>query len=148
MIRKFCFIIILLVFWNFTLFIFPFDLGYLTTFKFIININYNLYLFLWFIVCFLGILSFYNSFINYDLDSNYYFVYFINFIFTQIFGLFFFVFNDLILSIIISSIVFSSSCFLWYETKKIDKYFSYLTIPLVIFNFVNLISLFIIFALN
>ena len=41
---------------------------------------------------------FYKLFTGFDLNSNYNFVYILNYIFTQVFGLFFFKFNCLILS--------------------------------------------------
>ena len=91
---------------------------------------------------------FYKLFTGFDLNNNYNFVYILNYIFTQVFGLFFFKFNCLILSVICLGIVFVSSIFVYLESKKIDRTNSYLIIPSILFNMFNLIGLMIVMILN
>lgn len=148
MLRKIVFVFILFLLWNFSLVICPVDVGYLTTFNYVFDVNYVYVVIMWFIVCFCSVYCFFKLFMDYDLNSNYLFVLGINYIFTQVFGIFFFGFNDLVLSIVVYSIVTTSSVLLYVETKKIDNDFCKLSIPCCIFNIFNLIGLIFMFSLN
>lgn len=148
MLRKIIFFLILILFWNITLILFPINYAYITTLQGIININYKFFIIMYFLLTLINNYVFYKLFTGFDLNNNYNFVYILNYIFTQVFGLFFFKFNCLILSVICLSIVFVSSIFVYLESKKIDRTNSYLIIPSILFNMFNLIGLMIVMILN
>lgn len=148
MLRKIIFFLILILFWNITLILFPVNYAYITTLQGIININYKYFIIMYFLLTLINNYVFYKLFTGFDLNSNYNFVYILNYIFTQVFGLFFFKFNCLILSVICLCIVFVSSIFVYLESKKIDRTNSYLIIPSILFNMFNLIGLMIVMILN
>ena len=148
MLRKIIFFLILILFWNITLILFPVNYAYITTLQGIININYKYFIIMYFLLTLINNYVFYKLFIGFDLNNNYNFVYILNYIFTQVFGLFFFKFNCLILSVICLCIVFVSSIFVYLESKKIDRTNSYLIIPSILFNMFNLIGLMIVMILN
>lgn len=148
MLRKIIFFLILILFWNITLILFPVNYAYITTLQGIININYKYFIIMYFLLTLINNYAFYKLFTGFDLNNNYNFVYILNYIFTQVFGLFFFKFNCLILSVICLSIVFVSSIFVYLESKKIDRTNSYLIIPSILFNMFNLIGLMIVIILN
>ena len=148
MLRKIIFFLILILFWNITLILFPVNYAYITTLQGIININYKYFIIMYFLLTLINNYVFYKLFTGFDLNNNYIFVYILNYIFTQVFGLFFFKFNCLILSVICLCIVFVSSIFVYLESKKIDRTNSYLIIPSILFNMFNLIGLMIVMILN
>lgn len=148
MIRKIIFFLILVLFWNVTLILFPVNYAYLTTLQGIVNINYRYFIILYFLLTIINNYAFYRLFTGFDLNNNYNFVYILNYIFTEVFGLFFFRFNSLLLSVICLCIVFISSIFIYLESKKIDRTSSYLIIPSILFNMFNLIGLMIVMILN
>ena len=148
MLRKIIFFLILILFWNITLILFPVNYDYITTLHGIININYKYFIIMYFLLTLINNYVFYKLFTGFDLNNNYNFVYILNYIFTQVFGLFFFKFNCLILSVICLGIVFVSSIFVYLESKKIDRTNSYLIIPSILFNMFNLIGLMIVMILN
>lgn len=148
MLRKIIFFLILILFWNITLILFPVNYAYITTLQGIININYKYFIIMYFLLTLINNYVFYKLFTGFDLNNNYNFVYILNYIFTQVFGLFFFKFNCLILSVICLGIVFVSSIFVYLESKKIDRINSYLIIPSILFNMFNLIGLMIVMILN
>lgn len=148
MLRKIIFFLILILFWNITLILFPVNYAYITTLQGIININYKYFIIMYFLLTLINNYAFYKLFTGFDLNNNYNFVYILNYIFTQVFGLFFFKFNCLILSVICLCIVFVSSIFVYLESKKIDRTNSYLIIPSILFNMFNLIGLMIVIILN
>ena len=148
MLRKIIFFLILILFWNITLILYPVNYAYITTLQGIININYKYFIIMYFLLTLINNYVFYKLFTGFDLNNNYNFVYILNYIFTQVFGLFFFKFNCLILSVICLCIVFVSSIFVYLESKKIDRTNSYLIIPSILFNMFNLIGLMIVMILN
>ncbi len=148
MLRKIIFFLILILFWNITLILFPINYAYITTLQGIININYKYFIIMYFLLTLINNYVFYKLFTGFDLNNNYNFVYILNYIFTQVFGLFFFKFNCLILSVICLCIVFVSSIFVYLESKKIDRTNSYLITPSILFNMFNLIGLMIVMILN
>ena len=148
MLRKIIFFLILILFWNITLILFPVNYAYITTLQGIININYKYFIIMYFLLTLINNYAFYKLFTGFHLNNNYNFVYILNYIFTQVFGLFFFKFNCLILSVICLCIVFVSSIFVYLESKKIDRNNSYLIIPSILFNMFNLIGLMIVMILN
>ena len=148
MLRKIIFFLILILFWNITLILFPVNYAYITTLQGSININYKYFIIMYFLLTLINNYVFYKLFTGFDLNNNYNFVYILNYIFTQVFGLFFFKFNCLILSVICLCIVFVSSIFVYLESKKIDRTNSYLIIPSILFNMFNLIGLMIVMILN
>ena len=148
MLRKIIFFLILILFWNITLILFPVNYAYITTLQGIININYKYFIIMYFLLTLINNYVFHKLFTGFDLNNNYNFVYILNYIFTQVFGLFFFKFNCLILSVICLCIVFVSSIFVYLESKKIDRTNSYLIIPSILFNMFNLIGLMIVMILN
>lgn len=148
MLRKIIFFLILILFWNITLILFPINYAYITTLQGIININYKYFIIMYFLLTLINNYVFYKLFTGFDLNNNYIFVYILNYIFTQVFGLFFYKFNCLILSVICLCIVFVSSIFVYLESKKIDRTNSYLIIPSILFNMFNLIGLMIVMILN
>ena len=148
MLRKIIFSLILILFWNITLILFPVNYAYITTLQGITNINYKYFIIMYFLLTLINNYVFYKLFTGFDLNNNYNFVYILNYIFTQVFGLFFFKFNCLILSVICLCIVFVSSIFVYLESKKIDRTNSYLIIPSILFNMFNLIGLMIVMILN
>ena len=148
MLRKIIFFLILILFWNITLILFPVNYAYITTLQGIININYKYFIIMYFLLTLINNYVFYKLFTGFDLNNNYNFVYILNYIFTQVFGLFFFKFNCLILCVICLCSVFVSSIFVYLESKKIDRTNSYLIIPSILFNMFNLIGLMIVMILN
>ena len=148
MLRKIIFFLILILFWNITLILFPVNYAYITTLQGITNINYKYFIIMYFLLTLINNYVFYKLFTGFDLNNNYNFVYILNYIFTQVFGLFFFKFNCLIISVICLGIVFVSSIFVYLESKKIDRTNSYLIIPSILFNMFNLIGLMIVMILN
>ena len=128
--------------------LFPVNYAYITTLQGITNINYKYFIIMYFLLTLINNYVFYKLFTGFDLNNNYNFVYILNYIFTQVFGLFFFKFNCLILSVICLGIVFVSSIFVYLESKKIDRTNSYLIIPSILFNMFNLIGLMIVMILN
>lgn len=148
MLRKIIFFLILILFWNVTLILFPVNYAYLTTLQGVININYRYFIIMYFLLTLVNNYAFYRLFTGFDLNNNYIFVYILNYIFTQVFGLFFYKFNCLILSVICLCIVLISSIFVHLESKKIDRTSSYLIIPSILFNMFNLIGLMIVMILN
>ena len=148
MLRKIIFFLILILFWNITLILFPVNYAYITTLQGITNIKYKYFIIMYFLLTLINNYVFYKLFTGFDLNNNYNFVYILNYIFTQVFGLFFFKFNCLILSVICLCIVFVSSIFVYLESKKIDRTNSYLIIPSILFNMFNLIGLMIVMILN
>lgn len=148
MLRKIIFFLILILFWNITLILFPVNYAYITTLQGITNINYKYFIIMYFLLTLINNYVFYKLFTGFDLNNNYNFVYILNYIFTQVFGLFFFKFNCLILSVICLCIVFVSSIFVYLESKKIDRTNSYLIIPSILFNMFNLIGLMLVMILN
>ena len=148
MLRKIIFFLILILFWNITLILFPVNYAYITALQGIININYKYFIIMYFLLTLINNYVFYKLFTGFDLNNNYNFVYILNYIFTQVFGLFFFKFNCLILSVICLGIVFVSSIFVYLESKKIDRTNSCLIIPSILFNMFNLIGLMIVMILN
>ena len=148
MLRKIIFFLILILFWNITLILFPVNYAYITTLQGIININYKYFIIMYFLLTLINNYVFYKLFTGFDLNNNYNFVYILNYIFTQVFVLFFFKFNCLILSVICLGIVFVSSIFVYLESKKIDRTNSCLIIPSILFNMFNLIGLMIVMILN
>ena len=148
MLRKIIFFFILILFWNITLILFPVNYAYITTLQGIININYKYFIIMYFLLTLINNYVFYKLFTGFDLNNNYNFVYILNYIFTQVFGLFLFKFNCLFLSVICLGIGFVSSIFVYLESKKIDRTNSYLIIPSILFNMFNLIGLMIVMILN
>ena len=140
MVKKITFILILIMLWNLTLLFFPIDIGFLSTLKLIVPYN-KYYLILWLINTILISYSFYKIMMEYEINSNYLFVLILNYLFTQIFGLFFFYFNSLILGIVSLVIVCTTGIFCFMETNKIDKIYAKLWIYPIIFNLFNLISI-------
>ena len=140
MVKKITFILILIMLWNLTLLFFPIDIGFLSTLKLIIPYN-KYYIIFWLINTIFISYSFYKIMMEYDLNNNYLFVLILNYLFTQIFGLFFFYFNSLILGIVSFVIVCTTSIFCFMETNKIDKIYAKLWIYPIIFNLFNLISI-------
>lgn len=140
MVKKITFILILIMLWNLTLLFFPIDIGFLSTLKLIIPYN-KYYLIFWLINTIFISYSFYKIMMEYEINNNYLFVLILNYLFTQIFGLFFFYFNSLILGIVSFVIVCTTSIFCFMETNKIDKIYAKLWIYPIIFNLFNLISI-------
>lgn len=143
MIRKMIFLGFIFFMYIFSLILFPIDISFLTTFNF--NVNYSLLKNIFLIVSLFNSISFYKLFLDYDLNNNYLFVLIINYVCTISYNIFFFIFNDLILTIIISTIILTSSILMFLEVKKIDKSNSYLLIPSILFNIYNLLMLFILY---
>lgn len=140
MVKKITFILILIMLWNLTLLFFPIDIGFLSTLKLIIPYN-KYYLIFWLINTIFISYSFYKIMMEYEINNNYLFVLILNYLFTQIFGLFFFYFNSLILGIVSFVIVCTTSILCFMETNKIDKIYAKLWIYPIIFNLFNLISI-------
>lgn len=140
MVKKITFILILIMLWNLTLLFFPIDIGFLSTLKLIIPYN-KYYIIFWLINTIFISYSFYKIMMEYEINNNYLFVLILNYLFTQIFGLFFFYFNSLILGIVSFVIVCTTSIFCFMETNKIDKIYAKLWIYPIIFNLFNLISI-------
>ena len=141
MVKKITFILILIMLWNLTLLFFPIDIGFLSTLKLIVPYN-KYYLILWLINTILISYSFYKIMMEYEINNNYLFVIILNYLFTQIFGLFFFYFNSLILGIISLVIVCTTSIFCFIFIKKIYKFYLKLflyTIIFYLFFFINII---------
>lgn len=146
--RNVIFGLVLVFFCNLSFLLIPEDTSFLTTLNIVSFMPSNLYNWLWFGISILLSYSFYKLLMEYEFNSNYTFVLIINYIFLQLFRLFFFVYHSLIFSVIITSIITISSLFLFLETKKINKNIAYLIIPYFIFNSVCLINIMVIYLLN
>ena len=84
MVRKIVFFGIIVLMWNLGLILFPIDYGYLTTFRHLIYVNYDIYLFIWGLNSLFISYSFYKLFIDFDLNNNYIFVFLINYIYVDL----------------------------------------------------------------
>lgn len=85
---------------------------------------------------------------KYKINNNYIFIMAINYIFNQVYFLFFFIFNSLLfmsISIIIATI---TSILLYYETKKMNQKTAYYLIPYLLWNIYLTIISIAIFILN
>ena len=70
MVKKIIFFILLLFIWNISLILFPVNYAYLTTLKGIIDVNYGYFIIIYLFTSTLFVYSFYNLFIDYDLNNN------------------------------------------------------------------------------
>ena len=144
-------IIFLLIFamWFFGSIFFPFDIGFysiLTLPK--IAPNQNLIFYSWIFIYFLNTISIYHLIKNYNLNNNYIFFMSINYLFNQLFSLFFFYMHSMPLTLTSIITVTISSIYLFFETKKINKISSYFFIPYTIWNIYMLILFIIVYIIN
>ena len=149
MFRKILVFLILLSLWFFSSILWPYDSSiflFLNVPKlFLPNIMIDI---IWILIYILNTISIYIMIKNYELENNYFFILIINYIFNQLFSLFFFYFHYLYLSLICTTITAVSSFLLYIETKKSTKTFSFLLIPYVLWSFLALIYFIIIFIIN
>ena len=89
MLRKIIFFLILILFWNITLILFPVNYAYITTLQGIININYKYFIIMYFLLTLINNYVFYKLFTGFDLNNNYNFVYILNYILFYFFDFFF-----------------------------------------------------------
>jgi tryptophan-rich sensory protein len=81
-------------------------------------------------------------------NNDYLFILIINYLFNQLFSLFFFSFNNLFLTLISVIVTFISSLFLYLETKKLNNKSAYLLIPYLAWNLFALVLYINIYLIN
>lgn len=149
MYKRIIFFAVILSFWFIGILFFPFDAGYYTLLdKPLFTLPAFFITIIWIAIYFLNTLSFYLTFKDYDLNNDYYFIIIFNYLFNQVFPLFFFYFHNLYLSLISVISTTITSYFLYIETKKINKTSSYLLIPYFVWNTYLLVLFIIIFIIN
>lgn len=102
----------------------------------------------WFIIYILIAISIFIIINNENILKNRDYMYIIitNYIANMVFPLFFFTLRSPFLGFVISLIIFVTSVYLYYETKKIKKEASYFLIPYVIFSlYATILSMFVYF---
>lgn len=128
---------------------FPFNEGFYSSIT-IPNIipTQNIISLIWFVIYFFNTTSIFFLIKDYDLNDDFYFIIILNYLFCELFPLFFFFFNSLILSMICNIVIVVSTIFLIIETKKINKQLAYLFIPYLLWGFYFLILSISIYLLN
>ncbi len=147
--RKATVFLSMLLLWFISSILFPFDEGFYLTLK-IPTFFPSSYLIstIWILIYFLNTISIYNLIKNYEIDNDYYFILIINYLFNQMFSLFFFFFHSLMLSLITITTISITGIFLYIETKKINKVSAYLLTPYYIWSIFSLVLFIIICVLN
>lgn len=141
--------LIILSLWFFSSIFFPFNEGfYHDVNKISLMMSYPLTNVIWIIIYVLISYSIFRINKYHEINNDYMFILIINYLFNQVFGLFFNYYNNLFISLICVIISFISSIFLYLETKKIDKKGRFLSIPYLLWNLYNLIIYCIIYFIN
>lgn len=148
MIKRGLFFTLLLFLWFISPILFPFDQGFYLSLNIPFNIPNYLFTIIWIFVYLLNTYSFYFLFKEYDLNSDYYFIIIMNYLFNQSFPLFFFYLHDLLLSLIIITSNTVLSYFLYFESKRINKNISLLNLPFVVWNNILLFLFIVIYIVN
>lgn len=122
--------ILILLPWFISSILFPFN----TTFYQTLNLPFFtppgiVFAIVWPILYILIALSFYLILKKDKLDRNYLFAYLLNYILNQSFSLFFFYLNNLTLTLYCTVLLFFSTIYLVWETKKHNKTSFYLLLP-------------------
>ena len=147
--RKIIVFTFLLCLWFIGSILSPFDVSFYSSLIIpSITPNPNIISLIWFIIYILNTLSIFFLIKDYELNDDFYFILILSYLFCELFPLFFFFFNNLILSMICNIVVSISSLFLIIETKKINKCLAYLFIPYSIWSFISLILSISIYLLN
>ena len=149
MYRRIIFFLVIFSLWFFGNIFWPFDAGFYQSLNTPSFIPVKMFIsIIWIVIYFLNTLSFYKSFKDFDLNNDYYFIIILNYLFNQLFSLFFFYFNNLFLGLISCIVIFVSTTFWFLETKKIDKTSAYLLLPYIIWSFLALNLSICIFVIN
>ena len=137
--RKIIVFLFLLSLWYISSLLFPFNSAFYNTLSISSIIpSIKVIKIIWFIVFICNTLAYYFLIKDYDMNDDFNFVMILNYMFCELYPLFFFFFNSLTLSMICSVVVAVSTIFLFNETKKINKQLAYLFIPYLIWGFISL----------
>ena len=122
--------LIILIPWFISSLLFPFNASFYQTLKLpFFNPPGIVFAIVWPILYILIALSFYLLLKKELINRNYLFAYLLNFILNQSFSLFFFYLNNLTLTLYDTILLFFSTIYLLWETKKLSKTSFYLLIP-------------------
>lgn len=143
------FFILLLLPWSLSSILFPFNQSFYNSLN-LPNFTPPNYVFIivWSIIYFLITISFFLILKKDKLNSNYIFAFLLNYILNQSFSLFFFYLNNLTLTLYTTIMLFASTIYLFFETKKINKISSYLLIPYLLWCSFGVILFTTVFFLN
>ena len=147
--RKVIAFLIILSLWFLGSIFFPFNQGFYSSIN-IPNItpNNNIISLIWIIIYILNTTSLYFLIKDYDLNDDFNFILILNYLFCELFPMFFFYLNSLLFSLISVIVVVVTSYFLFIETKKINKTLAYLFLPYLVWSFCSLILSISIFLIN
>ncbi len=122
--------LVILIPWFISSLLFPFNAIFYQTLKLpFFNPPGIVFAIVWPILYILIALSFYLLLKKELINRNYLFAYLLNFILNQSFSLFFFYLNNLTLTLYDTILLFFSTIYLLWETKKLSKTSFYLLIP-------------------
>ena len=137
--RKVIVFIILLSMWYLSSILFRFNESFYSTLSLPLIIpSVKIIKIIWFFIFICNTLAYYFLIKDYDLNDDFNFIMIINYLFCELYPLFFFFFNSLVLSMICTTVIAVSNIFLFNETKKINNNLAYLFIPYLIWGFISL----------
>lgn len=127
--------LVILALWFASSIFFPFDSGFYNSLKLPSYTPPNIvFSIMWIILYLLISLSIFIIIKKNLYNKDYLYILIINYLFNQLFSLFFFSFNNLFLTLVSTIITFVSSLFLYYETRKLNLKSSLLLIPYMLWN--------------
>ena len=147
MAKKLVIFLVLLIFWFISGVMFPIDIGYYLSLnipKFILPSS--IIGIIWIIIYFLNSLSIYKVIKDFEPNNNYLFTLSLNYLFCQIFPLFFFYIQSFLLSLISTIGTLITAYFLMKETPNEDS--KKLLYPYIGWSYIFLIYLIIICIIN
>lgn len=151
MIKKFLKFILFLLPWFIGSILFPFNESFYNSLNLPTftppNIIFSIVWLIIYILIALSVTMIYSKYYYKNIDS-YNKALISNYIFNQMFALFFFKFQNLFLSFFVCVFIVITSLFLYYETKELDKKASKLLIPYVYWNLFALILITTIYFMN
>lgn len=120
--RKIILYLSILLTWFIGLTFFPIDISFYNTLNHpLFDLNFKIFYIIQIINYFFISYTLFYNIISFENIKNYLFYYILNYIFVQIFPLFFFYFSNLYLSVIIYSLISFTSIKLYIENKKLNE---------------------------
>src|SRR5574344_128700 len=130
MVKKAIPFLIILLLWFISSVMFPFDAGFYHSLTLpFYTPNQNIITTIWLVIYILNSLCIFKIFYYEEFNNDYLYSLIINYMFNQLFGLFFFIFINLSLSLVWILFILSSSIYLYFETKKINSKIAIYLIP-------------------
>lgn len=144
--RKIILYLSILLTWFVGLTFFPIDISFYNTLNHpLFDLNFKIFYIIQIINYFFISYTLFYNILSFENIKNYLFYYILNYIFVQIFPLFFFYFSNLYLSVVIYSLIFFTSIKLYIENKKLNEnnakylYFYLLSTAFYLMYFLELI---------